>query len=73
MLMEYFFEAVARAFIKEDGRVLAAHGLELKIPPGLPLSALEGTPSAPSSGRRRQRNRRQRDRRAVQKFDSGGS
>jgi hypothetical protein len=53
MLMEYFFEAVDRAFIEEARRVLALPHLELKTPAGLPLSELDISPSAPSSGWRR--------------------
>jgi hypothetical protein len=48
--MEYFFEAVDRAFIQEARRILALPRLELKTPAGLPLSELGSSPSTPSSG-----------------------
>jgi hypothetical protein len=46
MLMEDFFAAVERAFIKEDSRIPAPHCLELMTPLELPLSALENLPTA---------------------------
>ena len=53
MLMEYFFEAVDRAFIEEARRILALPRLELKMPAGLPLSELGSSPSTLSLGWRR--------------------
>jgi hypothetical protein len=53
MLMEYFFEAVDRAFIEEARRILAQPCLELKTPAGLPRSELGSSPSTVSSGWRK--------------------
>jgi hypothetical protein len=53
MLMEYFFEAVDRAFIEEARRLLAQPRLELKTPAGLPLSELGSSLSTFLSGWRR--------------------
>jgi hypothetical protein len=57
MLIEEFFEAVDRAFSEEAGRIPAPRRLESKTPVGLPVSALESSPSTPSIAWRRQPKR----------------